>query len=369
MESAKKNQTFVYIYTICILMVVDGHCGTRINILSNIFPYDSFFMPLFVFASGYFYRNKPLKDIISSKVRRLLIPYCIYDLVMALFISRITDFFFHTNWHRNISINSIIQAIFDTPTTPVNKPAWFVVMLFWVSITYAIIKSTFHPTVFRDSISTLLFCIIGILCVSFCTHYTTTEGRRWLVIRFICRTLFYMQFYHLGYMFRNYYETILKKQSRYLVCSLCLAVNVVLVLLYGGKLNFYSTYFMKSFNSDILPFVTSFTGIVFYYEVASFLAETIGENRTISFIGRNTFVILQFHMLFANIPNYYIYHAILHGSQKYNDFPVDTFVNSIWTRYNSNTNLIGFFCGLIGSLLIAFLLEAIIHKIKSSKFF
>ena len=368
MESVKRNQTFVYIYAICILMVVDGHCGTRINILSNIFPYDSFFMPLFVFSSGYFYRKKPLTDIISSKVKRLLIPYCIYDLVMALFISRITDFFFHTNWHRSISISSIIQAIFDAPTTPVNKPAWFIVMLFWVSITYAIINSAFTSTVFRDHISTLLFCTAGILCIYICTHYTVDEGRRWLVIRFICRILFYIQFYHLGYMFKNHYETILKKQSRYLVCSLCLMMNIVLVLFYGNKLNFYSTYFMKSFNSIILPLVTSITGIIFYYEVTSFLAETIGENRAVSFIGKNTFVILQVHMLFANIPNYYIYHAIQHGSRNYNDFPIDTYMNSIWTRYSQNSNLISFFCGLIGSLFVAYFLDKLSAILKNNPF-
>ena len=30
-------------------MVIDDHVGSRVGILSSIFPYDSFFMPMLVF--------------------------------------------------------------------------------------------------------------------------------------------------------------------------------------------------------------------------------------------------------------------------------------------------------------------------------
>lgn len=368
MESAKKNQTFVFIYAICIIMVLDGHTGGRIGILSSIFPYDSFFMPLFVFSSGYFYRQRSLRNTIIHKAKRLLVPYFLFDMTMVLFVSRITDFLFHTNWHRNISIFSIIRALFDKPTTPINAPAWFVVMLFWVSISYAIVRSLFPPHTISDYVLTLLFFATGLISLYVCTHHSGQEDVKWYAIRFVCRTLFYTQFYHMGFLFKNHFEVFIKGISRYPICLACIAINVVLVLMFGNKINFYSTFYMKSFNSIILPLATSITGILFYYEVASFMAETIGENKLVSFVARNTFVIMQVHMLFANIPNFYIYYAIQRGSQSYASFPIDTYINSVWTRYSPNSNLIGFFCGLIGSLLAAYFLEVIRRKKMSESF-
>ena len=37
-----------------IFMVVDHHTFTAVNLLGDFIPYNSFFMPMFVFISGYF---------------------------------------------------------------------------------------------------------------------------------------------------------------------------------------------------------------------------------------------------------------------------------------------------------------------------
>ena len=68
----------------------------------------------------------------------------------------------------------------------------------------------------------------------------------------------------------------------------------------------------------------------------------------------NTFVIMQVHLLFVNIPNYFLCYAATHGSSRYSDFPVETFMGEtgMWVRYNSGTAMLGFFLGVIGSLLV-----------------
>lgn len=53
MEKMNRNQTFQWVEALAILMVLDDHMSTRIGILSSIFPYNSFYMPMFVFISGY----------------------------------------------------------------------------------------------------------------------------------------------------------------------------------------------------------------------------------------------------------------------------------------------------------------------------
>lgn len=64
----------------------------------------------------------------------------------------------------------------------------------------------------------------------------------------------------------------------------------------------------------------------------------------------------SFYMpLFVFISGYY--RQILNGSQKYNDFPVNDFLTGAWVRYSPNTRLIGFFCGVVGSMLVAYLIK------------
>ena len=56
-KSKERNQIFNYLYVLAILMVIDNHCAYKINFFNNIFPYNSFYMPLFVFISGYFFKS------------------------------------------------------------------------------------------------------------------------------------------------------------------------------------------------------------------------------------------------------------------------------------------------------------------------
>ena len=50
----KSNKKFMLLSAIGIFMVVDSHTFTAFNILGDFLPYNSFFMPMFVFISGYF---------------------------------------------------------------------------------------------------------------------------------------------------------------------------------------------------------------------------------------------------------------------------------------------------------------------------
>ena len=44
-------------------MVVASHCDRALNLLNDIFPYTSFFMPMFMFISGYFFKDENVCNI------------------------------------------------------------------------------------------------------------------------------------------------------------------------------------------------------------------------------------------------------------------------------------------------------------------
>ena len=64
-------------------MVVLGHTGDPIRLASDIFPYYSFHMALFIFISGYFYNPQNENKLwgkngyLLKKVKKLVIPYFI----------------------------------------------------------------------------------------------------------------------------------------------------------------------------------------------------------------------------------------------------------------------------------------------------
>lgn len=288
----KRNQVFVYLYALAIIMVVDDHCGTQIGILSKLFPYNSFYMPLFVFSSGYFFRLEKLENTIIRRVKRILIPYILYDMVMII-IAFGTDHLFHTHWFPGISLSSVRTMIFEHPTTSLNDAAWFAIMLFWVSVIYSIIQSIMTSVMrwlslrrvdrFFDSFLTVVLIAGGFISIYLSVRHCNNGYRHWDELRWLCRTAFFLQFYHLGYMFKCHVEPAFAKWNKGIVCLVCITVNLILIVS-GNDITFISILWMSSFNSVILPLVTSTTGIFFWYEVMSFLSEKIGETRPTSFI-------------------------------------------------------------------------------------
>ena len=97
MRTKERNFTFDLLYALAIIMVVDDHTYSQLGILKGIFPYDSFFMPLFVFAYGYFYKKQEVAKNIKHKTKKILMPYMIWNIVM-LGITMVIDGIIGTNW-------------------------------------------------------------------------------------------------------------------------------------------------------------------------------------------------------------------------------------------------------------------------------
>lgn len=196
----KRNFTFDLLYALAIIMVVDDHTGNQIGILSKIFPYDSFFMPLFVFISGYFFKKVKISENVKHKIKKLLIPAIIWNIVIAG-IALLIDNIFKTHWSYDLTIKKFIISLLNDTLTLLNGPAWFVIMLFWISIGYNACRNIFKLKKNNDIILTLIFILIGFISVYLCCKGYYRRG--WKIVT-ILKFTFYIQFYYLGYMFKLY---------------------------------------------------------------------------------------------------------------------------------------------------------------------
>ena len=146
----KTNKKFMILSAIGIFMVVDSHTFTCFDIFGNFMPYNSFFMPMFVFISGYFNKVDSFTKMwpyFIKKVRSLLVPYM--GISLAVFgiqqlIGRIKlgdemtplpSGYFAYVLDRIVTIGSF---------GAIAEATWFVISLFVTLMVYAILKKLLH---------------------------------------------------------------------------------------------------------------------------------------------------------------------------------------------------------------------------------
>ena len=350
MPSKDRNPTFNCLQALLIIMVIDDHCGTRIGILSSVFPYNSFYMPFFVFISGYFYKERRIAENVAHKTRRILVPYILWNLAgnaVALVLHRLGI----VDWYNGWSAFQALKMLLAAPVTTLIAPGWFAIMLFYVSIAYNILDNLVARFRSRTTDYAMLLAMwaAGVFSLWLCIHHYRYEGYFIVPVR----TVFYIQFYHMGRMFSKYWKPVVVKWRASAVCAACALVNVALICLFGDRISFVSTAAMGAFKSCWLPLLTSITGGLFWYEVMRFLAPLLGQCRVVSFMAKNTFAMMMAHLSFVNLPNLAVYAYIRGGGTGFGDFDIAAFKQSAWYRYSANVRLVGFFCGLAGALLAA----------------
>ena len=242
----------------------------------------------------------------------------------------------------------------------VNDAIWFVMMLFFVSVLY----SFFHRATRKNNVIMLLFSLFLIL-MGFMSVMASSKGMnttKWALLPL--KIAFYMPFYNWGHVYKQCFEQYISRVHPLKACFGCLIVSGALVSIYGYEvISFSSTAFMGSFTAPhyILPYVTSFIGILFWIKVAEILEKSLGNNNFIALVADNSFFIMANHLLLANIPNFICLFFYKHD--KLANFDVERFMSSPWYLYNSRIYIWNFVCGMLGCILLIIL----INKFKKLK--
>ena len=124
--------TFCILSGIAIIMIVAGHVGYNVLTVGDLFPYYSFHVPLFMFISGYFYKDTEEEHPLAyfkKKVKRLLVPYFIWNVLYGVvaWLLRFIGF----GMGENISLWTLFVEPFVSGYQFIyNYAAWFVPVLF-----------------------------------------------------------------------------------------------------------------------------------------------------------------------------------------------------------------------------------------------
>ena len=228
----KTNNTFLILSFFGIIFVVLGHCK-QINVFfNNVFPYYTFHMALFAFISGYFFKERKVKEFLKIKLRKLIIPYFLWNLIYG-FLLVILHTFKIVTFGKSFSLFNIFIAPFSGGGNHFgfNVAAWFVISIFFVQLIYFIIYKTTKKIKFNNEIILLIISIV----VAYYELKYVRSGNNYGLYYLITRVCFLFPFYCVGQIYKKY-ENKIKITGKRTYLFFCVVVLIQTFLL--NKYNF-----------------------------------------------------------------------------------------------------------------------------------
>lgn len=296
--------TFCILSALAIIMVAAGHLGYSVLTLGELFPYYSFHIPLFMFISGYFYRESEEEHpllYIKKKVFRLLIPYLIWNLVYGIIAAAMRACGFTMG--EGISFRTLfIEPFLHGYQFIYNYASWFVPVLFIAEILNLSARLILRkigklPVLTHDEwlAATEWIMLVGSLIVGVITVQLAIGGHVWGNYKAAGRILFLFPCYQMG---RFYHEKLERHDTlgNLPYFAVVLTVQVLLNICCSG-LAFSSVWCTGFANRPVIPYVTSVTGIAFWLRIARVLTPAAGVNREVRYLGRNTYAVMMHHVM------------------------------------------------------------------------
>ena len=305
----KSNAKFMFLSAIGIVMVVDSHCWSPLNLFGSFLPYNSFFMPMFIFISGYFNKvdeNTDLKKYIVKKVKTLLVPFAAI-VFTAYWLEWLMD------WYKRGEVTIItfadtldrIKRIFtDGVPVGISYAMWFIPSLFVLLVLYALVKKVFAKK-WNTLIMFLVFTLGNIAIVWIAKNTTVFE-----YTLLIYKVVFFLPFLEFGALYRERIEPKLaglSKGGNVILLAALLLINLVRMMIlpqpYDVAFNDIAT--LTGFTSPfvVTPMISSLIGIMFWVTVADMIGPALAENKVVNFVSENTIWVMGFHMVFFNLLN------------------------------------------------------------------
>ena len=217
-QIVKKENTSMYILSAFgIIFVLLGHISspyghTELFAFCGWFPYYSFHLPLFLFITGYFYKQVSEENIIGFIVKKgktLLIPFFICNGFFLLLQTYLRKFGFSMGQTFSL-YNWLIRPFFFCQPLTFAIPTWYLFSLFFTEILFVLLRKVVKLIIkdhLKIEISLLsFFLLIGMIAIYYINHSEYSEFRIvW------CRPFLMLFFIQFGYFYHQYLMN--KKQT------------------------------------------------------------------------------------------------------------------------------------------------------------
>ena len=245
---------------------------------------SSFHMPLFFMITGYLYgfRNdfsKPNRTFLIQKMKGLLFPYFTLSLVVIIW----NVLFYHVLFPSLTPENTVLETFLLTVSTYGYHALWFVPCLFYSSVIFFLLR--------KYRIHHLILILLAAFLVVF-SIIPQAAVFSFYPIRFFVRIIIGLIFIYLGYLSFG----LLSKMSRIGEVALLLITGLVFVLSLAGYYLFPDIFPLINIgvcriSAPVLYLFLALSNVTFILLLSKFIS-----NPVLNFFGRNSIIIMAFHM-------------------------------------------------------------------------
>lgn len=288
----EENRQFRILSALGIIFVVAGHLGYGVFDLGGLFPYYSFHVFIFLFVSGYFYKDEAEKNIggyIWKKCTVLLVPYFFWNLFYGILAQILHKRGFSLG--EGLSFRTLFLSPFiDGHQFLYNFSAWFVPALFLVEIINVLMRKILG--ILHLKYEWLIF--IASLIAGMATIQLAIGGHVWGIYKFPGRLLLMFPGFQMGKIYKEKieaYDTL----SNGIYFLIVIGVQI-LISIFNAGLAFGVIWVTSFANGFVIPYLTTVTGIAFWLRIAKLISEMpVGSGKLIT-VGRNTYSVMMHHV-------------------------------------------------------------------------
>ncbi len=332
----KENRTIDYrfkiLYAAAMLSVVCDHTmGGGLAFVSDWFLYGGLPLPLFVFCSGYFYKDSaeehPGKYLLK-KARTLLVPLYLYTFVYGLIVQLLRLKGFEMGEDLTLH-NLLIAPLNDGHQFVYNMAGWFIAPLFMTEVWNLLVRKAVK--LFCRTAPEAVFFAIGVISglAGIQLAILGYHSGWWLAL---VRMLYFVPFYSLGVFYHRTLETYERNIPTAWVIGINFAAKLAIIWHCGKNIRYTIAWCNDFTEGPVLPILLGFLGIALWIRIAALLEPVIGRSRWINLIADSTYSIMMNQFMgFMIVKTVFALLSKVHPA--YADFNWTGYKTDIWWYY------------------------------------
>lgn len=320
-RSANTKMNLLKAYAIIAVVASHANGGGITYPMSNWIHPGFYYMPLFIFISGYFHKHKHDEQSFFSyaknKAAALVLPYFIWNAVYGLLnlIFRSTGVIHYGD---PITFYSFfVRPWVDGHQYHFNIASWFLLSLYLVSVI------TFF---LRKIVKNEYFCLILTLAISSLSISLSQKGYNAGLALCFLRAGYMLPYFQLGFLYQTF-EKFLRKHAAASLGIILAAMYAIYIAAGPAGLSSQAV-FCRFTGSSLLITALTVLSILATATVADVLYPAFEHSKIIHTIGNHTFTIMMHHGLVIFLINFAIY--ILNLFTEVSTFNQNQFQSTLW---------------------------------------